>query len=418
MKTVAVIAEYNPFHNGHSYQLSEIRASLNPDYIIALMGGNFLQRGHAAMWDKYERAKIACQNGIDAVLELPFPYATGSARDFAMGAVSILNQLGCIDYIAFGAETFNINLFMRIADILENEPEEFKALFKQLLSEGISYPAARQKALEQYLKDDTVTGIMSLPNNILAIEYLRALKAANSKIAPILMKRTCDNYHDETITGEISSATAIRWLIAQPDFNYDMYDKLSEAVSDVTLDTLKKLHGVAAPVFTNDLAPFIQQCLLMGTQNDNICDLTKEMQNKLGRLEPASSYDEIIRFLKSKEITSSRISRVLIHLLLNYMENDRDTFASEEYGYYANLLAFKETSSEILKSIASAGEIPIITKKADFDSSLLKYSHIDSIAAKRMWELDTKATRLYNCMVFNRYGTRLPNDFNVNLPIV
>ncbi len=418
MKTVAIIAEYNPFHNGHSYQLSEIRERLNPDYVIALMGGNFLQRGHAAMWDKYKRAEIACRNGIDAVLELPFPYATGSARDFAMGAISILNKLGCIDYIAFGAETFNITLFTHIADILENEPEEFKALFKQFLSEGISYPAARQKALGQYLGDDTVTEVMSLPNNILAIEYLRALKTTASKITPVLIKRTCDNYHDETITGEISSATAIRKLIKQPDFSYDMYDKLSEDVSDVTLDTLKKLHGVAAPVFTYDLAPFIQQCLLLETPSDNICDLTKEMQNKLIRLDPASSYDEIICFLKSKEVTSSRISRVLVHLLLNYMENDRDTFASDEYGYYANLLAFREASSEILKCMATEGKIPIITKKADFYSSLLKYSHIDSIAAKRMWELDTKATRLYNCIVYNRYGTRLPNDFNVTLPII
>ncbi|MCM1172472.1 MAG: nucleotidyltransferase family protein [Clostridium sp.] len=418
MKTVAIIAEYNPFHNGHSYQLSEIRERLNPDYIIALMGGNFLQRGHAAMWDKYERAKIACENGIDAVLELPFPYATGSAHDFAMGAVSILNKLGCIDYLAFGAETFDITLLSHIADILGNEPVEFKALFKKLLSEGISYPAARQKALAQYLMDDTITKVMSLPNNILAIEYLRALKTTNSKITPVLIKRTCDNYHDETITGEISSATAIRRLIKQSDFNYDMYDKLSGDVSEVTLATLKKLHNVAAPVFTYDLAPFIQQCLLLETSNDNICDLTKEMLNKLIKLDPASSYDEIICFLKSKEITASRISRVLVHILLNYTENDRDTFASEEYGYYANLLAFREASSEILKCMATAGEIPIITKKADFYSKLLKHPHINSIAAKRMWELDTKATRLYNCMVFNRYGTRLPNDFNVNLPIV
>ncbi|MCM1082768.1 MAG: nucleotidyltransferase family protein [Clostridium sp.] len=418
MKTAAIIAEYNPFHNGHSYQLSEIRERLNPDYIIALMGGNFLQRGHAAMWDKYERAKIACENGIDAVLELPFPYATGSAHDFAMGAVSILNKLGCIDYLAFGAETFDITLLSHIADILGNEPVEFKALFKKLLSEGISYPAARQKALAQYLMDDTITKVMSLPNNILAIEYLRALKTTNSKITPVLIKRTCDNYHDETITGEISSATAIRRLIKQSDFNYDMYDKLSGDVSEVTLATLKKLHNVAAPVFTYDLAPFIQQCLLLETSNDNICDLTKEMLNKLIKLDPASSYDEIICFLKSKEITASRISRVLVHILLNYTENDRDTFASEEYGYYANLLAFREASSEILKCMATAGEIPIITKKADFYSKLLKHPHINSIAAKRMWELDTKATRLYNCMVFNRYGTRLPNDFNVNLPIV
>lgn len=418
MKTTAIIAEYNPFHNGHSYQLSEIKERLNPDYVIALMGGNFLQRGHAAMWDKYERAKIACKNGIDAVLELPFPYATGSAHDFAMGAVSILNKLGCIDYVAFGAETFDITLLSRIADILGSEPVEFKTLFKELLSEGFSYPAARQKALAQYLGDDAIAEVMSLPNNILAIEYLRALKAINSKIAPVLIKRTCDNYHDETITGEISSAAAIRQLIKQSDFHYDMYDKLSGDVSAITLDALKMLHNMSAPVFTYDLAPFIQQCLLLEMPNDNICDLTKEMQNKLAKLDPASSYDEIICFLKSKEITASRISRVLVHLLLNYTESDRDAFASEEYGYYANLLAFREASSEILRCMASTGEIPIITKKADFYSKLLKHPHINSIAAKRMWELDTKATRLYNCMVFNRYGTRLPNDFNVSLPIV
>lgn len=418
MNTVAIIAEYNPFHNGHSYQLSKINELLNPDYVIALMSGSFLQRGHAAMWDKYERAKIACENGIDTVLELPFPYATGSARDFAMGAVSILNKLGCVDFLAFGAETDNITLFTNIADILENEPEQFKVLLKEHLTLGMSYPAARQKALTEYLDDNSITDILSMPNNILAIEYIRALKSTASSIKPVLIKRTGNDYNDTEINESISSATAIRSIIKQPDFNIDMYDVLAKDLSAETLNEIKKLHGISAPVFSADLTPFIQQCILLDTTNDNICDLSPDLQNKLAKTDPASSYEELIMFLKSKDITRSRICRVLIHLLLNYTETDRQTFVSEGYAYYANILAFRHFSPDILKKMSTNGSIPIITKKADFYSSLLKFPDIDTEAAKRMWELDTKATRLYNCMVFNRYGVRLPNDFNITIPIV
>jgi len=187
---LAIIGEYNPFHNGHLYHLKESKEKTHTDYTIAIMSGNFVQRGNAAILDKWTRAKIAILNGVDLVIELPCIYSISSAENFAMGAIKILNSLKIVDSVSFGTEIDDITILEEFADILTDEPAEYKSLLSHELSKGISYPKARENALLMYLNDiRKYANILSSPNNILAIEYLKAMNLTNSEIFPVSIKR-------------------------------------------------------------------------------------------------------------------------------------------------------------------------------------------------------------------------------------
>lgn len=187
---LAIIGEYNPFHNGHLYHLNKSKEIAKSDYTIAIMSGNFVQRGTPAIIDKWSRAKMALLNGIDLVIELPSIYSISSAENFAMGAIKILNSLKIVDKFSFGAETDDIEILQQFADILTDEPPEFKSLLNHELSKGVSFPKARENALLMYLNDiRKYANILSSPNNILAIEYLKALNYTESELMPIAVKR-------------------------------------------------------------------------------------------------------------------------------------------------------------------------------------------------------------------------------------
>ncbi len=415
MKTLAIIAEYNPFHNGHKYHLEASKSITGADYALTLMSGNFLQRGSVAIADKYTRGRMCAMSGIDLALELPFPYATGSAFDFATGSICILNKLNSVDYLCFGAETPELDLFEKVSDILVNEPATYSNMLKDYLSCGISYPAARQKALVEYAKDSSIKEFVSSPNNILGIEYVCALKRTNSRIKPFPILRKTAGYHDTTIYGDISSATAIRESIfGSKDFAWDIISK------DIPLSTLSILQdgfNNILPVSNDSLTPFLQATLLSAHNYEDYCDITKELSNKLSGLSKSITYEEAITKLKTKDITASRISRSIIHMILGYTEAMRNTFFSSGYSLYANILALQKNSSSLLKEIGDKASIPLINKKADFEKLISNYE-INHDVAKTMWHLDTKATELYNCIVFNLYGTTLPNDYTTRLPII
>ena len=209
MSTIGIVCEYNPFHKGHEYQIEQAKAVTNADHVVCFMSGDFLQRGVPALADKYTRAEIALRCGVDVVFEIPFVYATSSARDYAFAAVTMMNLLQDIDYIAFGAETEDLQLLSDIADITVNEPSDVSDEIQRLSASGISYGLARASAVSAYLAKNTVdrdsrkyrgyteeniSTVMSSPNNILAIEYLAAMSATNSKLKPILIKRISSAY--------------------------------------------------------------------------------------------------------------------------------------------------------------------------------------------------------------------------------
>lgn len=197
MRICGLITEYNPFHNGHIHHLEEARRQCNADYLIVVMSGNFVQRGAPAIIDKYCRTKMALLGGADAVFELPSLFATSSAEVFARAAVSLLEMMGCVDTLCFGAEDADIEVMKIIAKTLNHEPESVSEDIQDYLKSGMTYPAARAEALEHYLSGSisNVHEILAKPNNILGIEYLRALDRLHSKIEPVAIKRWHTDYH-------------------------------------------------------------------------------------------------------------------------------------------------------------------------------------------------------------------------------
>ncbi len=418
MSTLAIIAEYNPFHNGHMYHLNKAKELTGADYAIALMSGNFLQRGVPAMWDKYTRSYMCTSCGIDLALELPFPYATGSAMDFAMGAVSILNKLNYVNYICFGAETDDLKLLGDIAQVVVNEPGPYKNILKDHLASGMSYPMAREKALINYLNRDNLAPIISQPNNILAIEYICALIRTNSSIKPILIKRKQAMYHDDNLYGSISSATAIRnALNDQNPANTTPIDVISKDLPDQVAKIINDTYMKSSPIYSHALTPFLQSKLISHNDYENICDINIDFSNKLNSLTPNITFDQAVNKLSTKDITKTRASRNLIHLILDYRAALRGCLIDKGYAIYANILSFKRNSSSLIKEINNFSSIPLITKKADFNNYLSNYDMLDKELAKKMWELDTKATSLYNCLIYNTYSNIMDNDYKRNIPI-
>ena len=216
---LGIIAEYNPFHNGHLYHLNKAKKATNSEYTVAVISGNFTQRGDSSVVDKWTKAEMALENGIDLVIELPTVYATSSSENFAMGAIKILNSLGIVDYISFGSESCEIDVLNNISTVLYDEPKEFTSLLSHELSKGISFPKARENALLMYLNNiQKYSNILNKPNNILAIEYLKALKRTKSHIIPHSVKREKVYYNSQCIIDEYASSTGIREFLKRENF--------------------------------------------------------------------------------------------------------------------------------------------------------------------------------------------------------
>ena len=232
MKIVGIITEYNPFHNGHLYHIQKAKEITGADCVLAVMSGDFVQRGAPAMMPKHIRAEMALKAGASAVLELPVCFSTGSAEYFAAGAVSLLDKLNCVDTVCFGSECGDIKTLEKIAFTVAEEPEDYKSTLRKELQKGRPFPDARQTALKEYFGDDTFDTVLKSPNNILGIEYIKALKMQKSKIKPVTIRRTGSGYHDETLNETCSSASAIRRLFS--DIKYTDFIK-GECLSDEAL---------------------------------------------------------------------------------------------------------------------------------------------------------------------------------------
>jgi predicted nucleotidyltransferase len=402
MSVIGIIAEYNPFHNGHAYHLQESLRLCGGEAAVCIMSGDFLQRGIPAIADKYSRAYAACTMGIDAVFELPVLFATGSASDFAMGAVSMLNRMHTIDCLCFGAEAENLNMLEQIASLLAKEPSDFSSVLKDSLKAGHSYPKARELAILECLGPEAAPYI-STPNNILAIEYLIALQKLDSSIRPLLIRRKDAMYHDSSLQRSISSATAIREALLTKQ-------NISQALPKPVQDVLKPFLTSDFP--TPDDFSLLLSALLYELQEcpeeAGILDLTNDMTNRLRKLTLPATYTEIANSLKNKSLTMTRVSRALLHLLLGITTAERKQIIEKGYSHYANLLAFRR-DTPVLRRIKDRGDIPVITKKADFLPS--------DQAAKLLYSYDRKAVMLYNQVLYEKCGISLPNEYSSNVRI-
>lgn len=292
MKIVGIIAEYNPFHNGHRYQIEQALRITGADAAIVLMSGDFMQRGTPALLPKHLRAQMALQGGASVVLELPVCFSVSSAEFFAHGGISILNALGCVDYLCFGSECGDLELLYRTARILSAEPDGFRTLLQDELKKGLSFPAARRAALESYCEDPLAAGLLDHPNNTLGIEYIKALIRLESPIKPFTVKRQESGYHDTGLAARYSSASAIRHILqsSSPDFPESTAafpeawaETLTGQLPDAALQILSEHYRTRYPAEADDFSLLLKYRLLKETREtlSSYADVTPELANRI-----------------------------------------------------------------------------------------------------------------------------------------
>ncbi|MDF2589855.1 MAG: hypothetical protein K0S41_3696 [Anaerocolumna sp.] len=407
MKVVGLITEYNPFHNGHKFHIDEAKRITGADYVIVVMSGNFVQRGAPALIDKYSRTKMALHCGADLVFELPVCYSVSSAEFFALGSVSLLDKLGIVDEICFGSECGDIKILTQIAKILIHEPSEYKLILNEQLKKGLTYPTARMETMKT-LYPDIDESILSSPNNILGIEYIKALLHLGSSIKPVTITRKLAGYHDKDLTKitgpTISSATAIRKSLRSSS----ELGSLKNHVPDSVYKILKNKYKKTFPINEEDFSLLLNYKLMQETENSlqKYVDITKDLANRIESMKTiGSTFSSFSLNIKSKQWTLTRINRVFMHILLNIYTDNFDLYNQSNYTQYARILGFKKSSSSLLRLIANKEGIPVITKLADAKNSL-------SPIGLSMLVEDIFAAHLYNQVVFNKYGTILKDEYS------
>jgi predicted nucleotidyltransferase len=407
MKVVGLVVEYNPFHNGHLYHLEEAKRITNADYVIAIMSGDFLQRGAPALMDKYLRTQMAIQNGVDLVIELPVCYSTASAEFFARSSIEILNKLGVVDYLCFGSECGDIEILNEIANLLINPNETFDETLRSELKKGLSYPLARSNAIIEYYRHNNpnieIEEITKSPNNILAIEYLKALLSSKSNITPYTIKRVETGYHDISINSSIISATAIRNQLIDTQNILKLNNKVPNSTYNLMYDNINKVF----PIFTDDFSTVLKFKLLSIQQDSYIeyLDVSSDIHYRLQAEKYPSSFSDLANTIKAKHLTLTRIQRALTHILLDVTNNDMEKYILNGWVGYARILGFSLTCTKLFTKIKSNGSIPLVTK---ISKSLLELDPIWS----NMLSNTINASKVYNLIAWNKFGTVLPDDYS------
>ena len=422
MKIVGLITEYNPFHNGHLYHIGESKKITGADAAVVVMSGDYVQRGTPAIMPKRLRTEMALKCGAAAVFELPVCYAAGSAEYFALGAVSLLQKLGIVDFLCFGSECNNLHALQRAADILLEEPAEYQAALRRHLREGRSFPAARQEALSEYAEKEGISFVLNDPNNILGIEYLKALKKLNSPIIPFTIQRRGSHYHDRQMNGEYSSASAIRSLLAysgsslRTDRSGGSFEnapfsgilgELEGQVPDCCLELLSDFHRVQYPVYQNDFSLILKYKLLNKTPDILIryMDVSLELANRIcAQLNNFFNYKQFCELLKTRDVTQTRINRALLHIMLGIKKKNVQEYTENGCHFYARLLGVRKDSERLLSAIAKKGELPLLAQ--------LSQAQKLTPLGQRMLRHDILASNLYTSVVTDKFKTAFCNEYS------
>lgn len=401
-KVLGIIAEYNPFHNGHLYHLEASKKLTDADYTVAIISGNFTQRGSTSIVDKWSKTKMALENGIDLVIELPVLYSISSAENFADGAIKILNSLGIVNYLSFGSETSDISVLSNIANILCSEPEEYKNLLSIELSKGLSFPKARENALLDYIKnsDDIVpenriidfemySKVLSSPNNILGIEYLKALKKYKSSIKPVCISRFKAEYNSSNFSENIASATAIRELIKNKNFD-TIKTVIPLESSSVLMDCINS--GCVVPDLNRFEKEIIYTLRKMSIEEiANIPDVSEGLEFSIKKAaNSCNNINEFLDIVKSKRYTITRLQRILLYALLSISKENMQLSKKVEKPYI-RVLGFNDNGKKLVSEIATKNpELKLITSVKKFvDSNSNKDLQI-------IFDKDVLATDMYS----------------------
>ncbi len=367
MSAAGIIAEYNPFHRGHQYQIGQIRRTLGAQYVIVVMSGDFVQRGAPALLSKYERTRMALLGGADLVLELPAAYSTASAERFALGGIRLLDSLRVVDHLSFGCETELPEQIPVLARLLAAEEPDFKAALRRHLGEGGPFPAARMQAvLDAYPQMDrtALTGLLTQPNNILGIEYCKALIRTGSRIRPAPMRRMGQGYHDAVLSADsFSSAGAIREMIrAALASGTDTASVLSDprlvrAVPEEVFPVLAGNVSAGSVIFEEDLDLVLHYRLLSikDEELEGLLDVPADLARRIRHMLPGyRGFGQFCELLKTRNRTLAGVRRALIHILLDIRTTDAPR--------YCRVLGFRRCSTALLRRIRDHSECELIVK--------------------------------------------------------
>lgn len=432
MNVTGIIAEYNPFHNGHAWHISQARELTGADFCVAVMSGDYTQRGEPALLDKYARTEMALANGIDLVLELPVPFACAGAPRFASGAVTLLHKLGVVDWLAFGSECGDVDALSAIAAVTAAQPPLYTEKLKAALRRGLSYPAANADALLAYFSapairnrvpaaDDSekLAVLLASPNNVLGIEYCKSLQKCRSPIRPVTILRRGSNYSDtEFFDAHNASALAIRTALrpqTETEAGYtarrqpggqttQSLHTVAPYVPETALDLMRREYGRTFPIFPDSLSHMLHYRLLMEAETGftRYLDVSEDLSDRICNLIPQyESFSSFCLLLKTKNNTYTQISRCLLHILLDIR---KPAAAEDDYAVsYARILGFRKEALPLLTAIKENAGIPLISKLADAGK------RTDG-AALQILKKDIQAARLYDALILHAYGTRLPDE--------
>ncbi len=435
MKIVGIIAEYNPFHNGHQYHVQEALKVTGADAAVVAMSGDYVQRGAPAVMSKHLRVQMALQCGVAAVFELPVCYATGSAELFALGAVSLLDALG-VDALCFGSECGDLPALRRLANILCEEPKDYRRLLKMYVKEGVSYPAARERAIAAYLKgaakqaenggpasdtgglaslDPAAThvpdsaGLLGKPNNILAVEYLKALKKLNSHVTPYTVQRAFSAYHDDKLRPACSSASAIRRALEQENSSVTF---LKNQVPSACMEIFEDYYRRQYPIDPDDFSLLLKYKLLNTIPEDLPLyqDVSAELANRItNMMDDYRAFTQFASLLMTRQFTGTRVNRALLHLLLDIKKTDVEHNLADGKHYYARVLGFQANQTCVVSELAKRTRLPLLTSPGKRSSDGLPKN------ARQMLMTDVRAANLYHSVVTDKYRTPYINELSQGL---
>ena len=405
MKIAGIIAEYNPFHTGHAYHIQKTRELTGADYIVVVLSGDFVQRGAPALYSKHLRTRMALLGGADLVFELPSTHSCESAEFFAQNAVRLLDALGCVDVLSFGSESGTIEPFLKLGFFLSAEAPEYRNLLKEYLKRGESFPKARSLTLQELLSDADTGTFLQTPNNILGVEYCKALCRQNSPIQPLTVKREGNGYHDDSLNGEFPSASAIRALWKSA--NCKMSDTaVSSCFPPAISELLSQTFTFPQFLDEEDFSPYLRWLLFSSdkTQLTSYQDVTPDFVQRLFHTRGSyESWGQYAALLKTRELTYSRICRMLMHCLLQ--------ISHVPVLSYARLLGFRRQAAPVLSEFKKHSSIPVITKAADA-ASLLS----DETAA--VFSKNVEISNLYEAVWCEKYHTSFVHEYRKPLVIL
>lgn len=427
MKVLGAVTEYNPFHNGHLYHIQASRALTGAQCVVAVMSGNFTQRGEPAIVDKWARTEMALLCGVDLVIELPCIYSMASAEYFAFAAVKLLDSLDVVDYLCFGSESGEVEILAGIADILSEEPEQYKSALREFLSLGNSYPAARSQALisyieKQYGKDrlhgyqllkklDHLPEILKNPNNILGIEYLKALRRLNSSIVPVTIKRAGNEYRSEELTGKLSSASSIRKIISENVWK-EAVQIIAPALPSQALAILEReIENGRGPVFPDDYEMLLLSHLrkMSVEETGKLPYMEKGLENRLKlSANNSGSFKELLDSVCTRRYPNARIRRILFSLLSGLKREDFDSFNKNGGPPYLRILGFNDKGRQLLSQVRDNTALPIINKSADFKNSTVQ-------CIRSMLNIEASATDQYVLAFKNVNARKSGSEFTRNV---